>query len=208
MRPSVALLGGVALVVAVGATACVVVVRSAARGHLYGETDVPATPVALVLGAQVYPDGTPSPFLAARLDVTRRLYENGRVETVLVSGDSLAPEYDEPLAMRRYLVEAGVPADRVRLDRHGFDTYESCLRARDVFGLRRITLVSQAYHLPRAVGTARLLGLEAVGVGDRSVQWVTTGQRSGTWRLGALRDVLACVKTVRDLILRRRVART
>ena len=96
----------------------------------------------------------------------------------------------------------------MRLDRHGFDTYESCLRARDVFGLRRVTLVSQAYHLPRAVGTARLLGLEAVGVGDRSVQWITHGQRSRTWRLGALRDVLACVKTVRDLIVRRRVART
>ena len=175
------------------------VVRSAARGQLYGEADVPATPVALVLGAQVYPDGTPSPFLAARLDVAVRLYAADKVESVLVSGDSLAPEYDEPLAMRRYLLAAGLPPDRVSMDRHGFDTYESCLRARDVFGLSRVTFVSQAYHLPRAVGTACLLGLDAVGVGDRSVQWLPSGRPSRTWWLGAVRDAAACVKTVRDL---------
>lgn len=197
------LLGGLAALAVVAAAACGTVVRAAARGHLYGEADVPVTPVALVFGAQVYPDGTPSPFLAARLDVARRLLESGKVESILVSGDSLAPEYDEPLAMRRYLVEAGVPSDRVSVDRHGFDTYESCLRARDEFRLERVTFVSQAYHLPRAVGTARLLGLRAVGVGDRSVQWLPTGRPSMTWRLGSVRDVVACVKTVRDLVTRR-----
>ena len=182
---------------------CAGFVRFAARGHLYGEDDVPITPVALVLGAQVYPDGTPSPFLAARLDVARRLFERGRVTTVLVSGDAHAVEYDEPAAMRRYLVRAGIPDDRVIEDRSGFDTYESCLRARETFGLSRVTLVSQAYHLPRAVGTARRLGLEAVGVGDHSVSTLPSGRPSRTWQLGAVRDLLACVKTVRDLVARR-----
>jgi len=195
----VALTGMLAAAVGLG---CAGFVRSAARGHLYGEDDAPITPVALLLGAQVYPDGTPSPFLAARLDVARRLFEHGKVATVLVSGDANAVEYNEPAAMRRYLVRAGVPADRVIEDHSGFDTYESCLRARETFGLSRVTLVSQAYHLPRAVGTARRLGLEAVGVGDYSVRTLPSGRHSRTWRLGALRDLVACVKTVRDLLTR------
>lgn len=204
LRRLAALAGTAAAAVGLG---CAGFVRSAARGHLYGEDDVPLTPIALVLGAQVYPDGTPSPFLAARLDVARRLFERGKVATVLVSGDALAIEYDEPVAMRRYLVRAGVPDDRIIEDRIGFDTYESCLRAREVLGLSRVTLVSQAYHLPRAVGTARRLGLEAVGVGDYSVRTLSSGRPSRTWRLGAVRDLLACVKTVRDLLTRRRPSR-
>jgi vancomycin permeability regulator SanA len=202
-------LGGAAFGAAgiVVVTACAGFVRSAARDRLRSEADVPGTPVALVLGAQVYPDGTPSPFLAARLEVARRLFETGKVTGVLVSGDSLAPEHDEPTAMRRYLLDAGLPATSIEVDRHGFDTYESCLRARDVFGLSRLTLVSQAYHLPRAVGTARRLGLDAYGVGDWSVREIAPGQRSRTWRLGALRDAVACVKTVIDLAVRRRPAR-
>jgi vancomycin permeability regulator SanA len=179
-------------------TASAVFIRFAARGRLYEEADVPARPVALVLGAQVYPDGTPSVFLAARLDVARRLYDRGRVERLLVSGDGGAPEYDEPLAMQRYLVAAGVPEGSIALDRRGVDTYASCLRARDVYGIRELTLVSQAYHLPRAVGTAQRLGLDAVGVGDWSVRWVQ-GRRSRSWILGSIRDVVACVKTVYDL---------
>ena len=84
----------------------------------------PITPVALVLGAQVYPDGPPSPFLAARLDVARRLFERGKVATVLVWGDAHAVEYDEPSAMRRYLIRAGAPANLVIEDRFRLDTYE------------------------------------------------------------------------------------
>ena len=79
-------------------------VRSTAAGHIYTESDVPAAPVALVLGAQVNPDGTPSAFLAARLDLAKRLYDAGLVEMIIVSGDHLAPEFDEPAAMRDYLI--------------------------------------------------------------------------------------------------------
>lgn len=198
--PGSALVRGAARAAALGLLACVAsvgaavaYVRRRARGHLYAEADTPTTPVALVLGAQVYPDGRPSPFLAARLDLARRLHEAGRVQTLLVSGDGRAASYDEPAAMRAYLVAAGVPAEDVLTDGGGVDTYSSCVRAQQAYGLTRLTLVSQTYHLPRAVGTARALGLDAVGVGDHSV-------RGGSaWVRGVLREQPACVKAVLEL---------
>ena len=175
-------------------------VRTAAAGHTYRDAEldrVPPAPVALVLGAQVYPSGTPSAFLAARLDLARRLYDAGLVEVLLVSGDNGAREYNEPDAMRAYLVDAGVPADQVVADYAGFDTYDSCSRAQRIFGVERLIVVTQGYHLPRAVATCRALGLDADGVGDESVRG------TAAWRRGALRDQVACVKTVRDLLTRR-----
>jgi vancomycin permeability regulator SanA len=172
-------------------------VRSAAAGHLYGETDVSPAPVGLVLGAQVYPDGTPSAFLAARLDLARRLFEAGKVSVLLVSGDGMAIGYNEPEAMRRYLVRAGVPAAKIVMDHAGLDTYDSGVRARRIFGVTRLIVVTQTYHLPRAVATCRLAGLDASGVGD------DTGRRGLAWRRGYLRDQLACVKTAIDVATRR-----
>lgn len=173
-------------------------VRSTASGQLYTEHDVPPAPVALVLGAAVSPDGTPSGFLAARLELARRLYEAGKVQVILVSGDNMAPEYNEPDAMRAYLVAAGVPAARVVADYAGFDTYDSCARARRVFGVAEAIVVTQSYHLPRAVATCLRLGLSVVGVGDE-----TARRFRRPWRVGTLRDQVACVKTVFDLTTRR-----
>ena len=169
-------------------------VRFAASGHLYAESDVPAAPVALVLGAKVNPDGTPSAFLAARLDLAKRLYDVGRVEVIIVSGNDVAPEFDEPVAMRDYLVRAGVPAEKVITDPKGFDTYQSCVRVRQIVSSARLIVVTQSYHLPRAVATCRAIGLAAVGVGDDSAR-----QYRVSWLQGAIRDQLACVKTVVDL---------
>ena len=187
-------LGIAGLAAVVGSVAFV---RSKAAGHRYAESDVPQIPVALVLGAQVQPDGTPSAFLAARLDLAKRLYDAGRVEMIMVSGDHLAPEYDEPAAMREYLIQAGLPAEKVIPDFGGFDTYESCLRAKRIFQLSQLIVVTQRYHLVRAVATCRALGIDAAGVGDDSVR-----QHSMAWRRGAIRDQLACVKTVVDLVTR------
>ena len=173
-------------------------VRLTAAGHLFSETEVPAAPVALVLGAMVYPDGTPSPFLAARLDVAHRLYQAGKVQVVVVSGDNMAKEYNEPEAMRTYLVNAGMPAEKVVADYAGFDTYDSCARVLRIFGVENLILVTQSYHLPRAVATCRALGVDATGVGDESAR-----QYTRSWQRGAIRDQLACVKTVIDLITRR-----
>jgi vancomycin permeability regulator SanA len=178
-------------------TASVSYVRSLAAGHIYKESDVPMTPVALVLGAQVNPDGTPSAFLAARLDLAKRLFDAGRVELIIVSGDHLAPEFDEPAAMLDYLIKAGLPPEKVIADFGGFDTYESCLRAKQIFNLSKLTIVTQSYHLRRAVATCRALDVDAIGVGDDSVR-----EHPVAWWRGAIRDQIACVKTIVDLVTR------
>lgn len=184
--------------VGLGIAAAATYVRHYAQGHVFTESSVPAAPVALVLGAAVRPDGTPGSFLRARLEVALRLYAAGTVPRLIVSGAHDAPEYDEPLAMRRYLLAAGVPDDVIIDDHAGYDTYDSCRRARDEFGVDTIIIVSQTYHLPRAVATARLLGLEAYGVGDDTVRSLTRA-----WRKGVVREQVACVKTIIDLVTRR-----
>ena len=172
----------------------IVFVRASSARYLHTPESVPPAPVALVLGARVFPSGTPSPFLAARLDLAHRLYRDGKVRVVLVSGDNMAPEYNEPDAMRTYLIDAGMPPEAVVADYAGFDTYDSCARARRIFGVEQLVVVTQGYHLPRAVATCRALGVEATGVGDDSVR------HTRAWRHGAIRDQLACVKTVIDLV--------
>ena len=172
--------------------------RHEARGHVYDTGAVPQAPVVLVLGAQVQPDGTPSPFLAARLDLARRLYEAGTARAVLVSGDHREWAYDEPGAMRRWLVERGVPERKVVQDHAGFDTYDSCVRARKVFGVTRMIVVTQSFHIERAVALCRQAGIDAVGVGDDSVRRHTVA-----WQRGAFRERLAAVKAAWDVATRR-----
>ena len=91
-------------------------VRGESAGHVYDARTVPPAPVALVLGAQVYADGTPSAYLAARLDLAKRLLDAGKVRAVLLSGDHGRWEYDEPGAMELYLIARGVPARQIVLD--------------------------------------------------------------------------------------------
>jgi vancomycin permeability regulator SanA len=165
-----------------------------ARGHLYSATDVPPAPVALVLGALVRPDGTPSSFLTARLELARRLFDAGKVRVLLVSGDHTRPDYDEPGTMRDWLVAHGVPARRVVVDYAGVDTYDSCARANRIFGVRQAIVVTQTYHLDRAVTLCRHLGIDATGVGDDSVR-----DRWFSWWRASLRERGACVKAVVDL---------
>ncbi len=185
--------GGLGGVLALG-----LAVRLLTRGRMVTPDRLPPLPVALVLGAEVYSDGRPSRFLRARLDVAADLYRRGLVGRVLLSGDGLSPFYDETAGMRDYLLDAGVPAAHLVLDPAGFDTYDSCLRARDVFGLRRLVVVSQAYHLPRALAICRALGLDAWGVGDDSVRRNVTA-----WRASVGRELAANLKLVWDVATRR-----
>jgi vancomycin permeability regulator SanA len=191
------LMAGTAVTGLAAVAGAVVFVRSKASGHIYAESDVPAAPVALALGAKVQPDGTPSAFLTARLDLAKRLYDTGRAKMIMVSGDHLAPDFDEPAAMRNYLIKNGLPTGRVIVDPGGFDTYESCLRAKRIFNLSQLIIVTQSYHLVRAVATCRALGIDAMGVGDHSAR-----QHTMAWWRGVIRDQLACLKTVVDLATR------
>lgn len=173
-------------------------VSSSAAGRTYDVASVPAKDVALVLGAGLRADGTPTPYLAARLDLARDLYARGAVKVVLVSGDNRSEAYDEPTAMRTYLIDAGVPADRVVADFAGLDTHDSCYRAQRVFGVRSAIVASQSYHVLRALAVCRALGLDAVGVGDES------GRASAaTWAAGEQRETLAAVKAAWDVTTHR-----
>lgn len=190
---------GLSLVVGLGTVGgCVAWTRLGARGHLYSAADVPAAPVALVLGASVYADGSPSPFLAARLEVARRLYADGKVRALLVSGDNSRPEYDEPGTMRDWLVARGVPARRVVADHAGLDTYDSCVRARKIFGVDRLIVVTQSYHLSRAVTLCRAVGVAAEGVGDDTVRVYRQAWRRASWR-----EQPAAVKAALDVATHR-----
>ena len=120
--------------------------RSAAGRHL---------PFALVLGAEVYADGVPSTFLRARLDLALELYRGGLVERILLSGDGRSRFYDETGGMRAYLLEHGVEESVLVVDPAGLDTYDSCLRARDVYDIDRLVVVTQSYHPPRALAICR-----------------------------------------------------
>lgn len=175
--------------------------RSSASGRVFEAErlgEVSAAPVALVLGAGVSSDGRPSPFLQARLDLAAELYRRGLAKVLLVSGDNSTHDYDEPSVMRDYLVAAGIPAGHIVPDFAGRDTYDSCARAKRVFGVDRLLLVSQSYHLPRALAICQALGLDAVGVGDDSM-----ARYESVWRNGRLREYPANVKAVWDVASRR-----
>jgi vancomycin permeability regulator SanA len=144
----------------------VLAVDLSTAGRRYRDpVQVPPARVAVVFGAGVRPDGTPSPMLADRIRAAARLYQAGRVEKLLMTGDNGRPEYNEVAAMRRAAIAAGVPAADITLDHAGFSTYESCYRAAAIFGVRAAVLVTQDFHLARAVYTCRQLGVDAVGLG-------------------------------------------
>lgn len=132
---------------------------------IYGEDTIPPkTEVALVLGASVASNGRLSPVMKERADAAAELYKNGTVAKLLVTGDNATLAYNEVYPVGKYLLALGIPQDDIFLDYAGFDTYSSMYRARDVFNVTSALVVSQGFHLPRAVFIARALGLNAYGV--------------------------------------------
>ena len=120
--------------------------------------------VAIVFGASVFSNGDLSPTLEERVETAISLYKSGKIDRVLVSGDNRHPSYNEPKAMQDYLVTHAVAPQDVIVDYAGRSTYETCLRAREIFGLQRAVLVTQQVHLSRALYLANELGLDAHGV--------------------------------------------
>lgn len=198
-RRTVRLAAAGAVLVTVLTTACMTWVRVASHGDIYSASTVPPAPVALVLGDLVYANGQPSPFLLARLRLAGTLYDTGKVQAILVSGDNSRPDYDEPDIMRGWLIDHGIPAVKVVADYAGFDTYDSCVRANKIFGVHRAIIVSQSYHLPRAVTICRHEGVDATGVGDSSVSRYTL-----SWWRAYAREQLADVKAAFDVLSGRR----
>ncbi|WP_254565519.1 vancomycin high temperature exclusion protein [Oscillatoria sp. HE19RPO] len=126
---------------------------------------VPPQPIAIVFGAGVWDDGSPTPMLADRVQAAIDLYKLGRVQKILMTGDNFRPDYDEVQAMSSYAEKQGVPLTDILLDRAGLSTYDSCYRAQTLFGIEQAVLITQRYHLPRAVYTGHQMGIKAVGLG-------------------------------------------
>ncbi|MFF3557187.1 vancomycin high temperature exclusion protein [Streptomyces tsukubensis] len=156
--------------------------------------DVPAQDVAVVFGAGLW-DGRPTPYLAHRLDAAAELYRTGKVKVVLVTGDNSRVDYDEPDAMRTYLTGQGVPDGRIVSDYAGFDTWDSCVRAKKIFGVDRAVLVTQGFHIRRALALCGSAGIEAYGIG-------VSERRDATWYHGEVRDLVASGKAALDTVLR------
>jgi len=173
--------------------------RVSSSGRIHTVQSAPSEPVAIVFGAGLDPDGTPSAFLGYRLDVAIGLYERGAVRVILVSGDNRTAAHDEPTAMRDYLVARGIPNDRVVRDYAGRDTYDTCVRARRIFAVPSAVLVTQDYHLPRALAVCNAVGVPSVGVPDTRAR----ERFPGSVRTYALREVGANVKAVWDIVSQR-----
>ncbi|TLS46447.1 hypothetical protein FE633_09000 [Streptomyces montanus] len=154
--------------------------------------DVPRTEVAVVFGAGLW-QGEPSPYLAHRLDTAARLYREGRIEVVLVTGDNSREDYDEPDAMRTYLTRHGVPDARIVSDYAGFDTWDSCVRAKKIFGVDKAVLISQGFHIRRAVALCQEAGVTAYGVG-------VDARHDATWYYGGVRELIAANKAALDAL--------
>lgn len=141
------------------------------EGRIYeGVSEVPSHPVALVLGAGLWSDGSLTPILRDRVATGAELHRSGKVEKLLCSGDNRRVDYNEPQAMKEYAIRLGVPEEDIVLDYAGRRTYDSCYRARAIFGVDRLVVVTQRFHTARSLYVCDSLGVDAVAVtADRRV---------------------------------------
>lgn len=138
--------------------------RRATSRYIYrGLPSVPVRPVGIVFGALVYRDGTMSDMLVSRVRAGAALYKAGKVQTLLLTGNDSGPAYDEVAPMKALALGLGVPEKAILIDGQSYRTYDSCYRARTVFHISRAVLVTQDFHLPRALYLARHMGIDAVG---------------------------------------------
>lgn len=190
----VAVAGG--LVVTLGIAGSNAYVLLSTEGDSTGEVAaVPHAQVAIVPGALVKPNGRMSAMLADRVRQASALWHAGKVEKILVSGDHHTWAYDEPDTMRKALVAAGVSPPDVFEDHAGFDTWATMARARSIFGIRDAVIVTQGFHMPRALFLADAAGIDATGLTADLHQWGYQGQKS------AVREVLSRVKAIADVTL-------
>jgi SanA protein len=134
-----------------------------ARTRTHTIDDTTSAPVAIVFGAGLDRSGVPSPVLQDRVSAAAQLYFAGKVKKLLMSGDNRFVDYNEPGAMQKYALGLGVPEADIVLDYAGRRTYDTCYRARAIFGVRQAVVVTQEFHLPRALMLCNAMGIEATG---------------------------------------------
>ena len=160
----------------------------------YQVDKAPAERVAIVFGAGLRRDGTPTAILRDRVETAVRLYRDGKVEKLLMSGDNSVEYYNEPEAMRQYAVLLGVPDQAIVLDYAGRRTYDTCFRAKAIFGVKSALLVTQKFHLPRALFLCNMLGLPASGVEANNLNY-----RNVSLLIWNIREQLATTAAFLDL---------
>jgi SanA protein len=165
-----------------------------ALNRIYDAEESPARRVAIVFGAGLRRDGTPTAILRDRVETAANLYFDGKVEKILMSGDNRFDYYNEPESMRQYALSLGVPVDAIALDYAGRRTYDTCYRARVIFGVKDALLVSQKFHLPRALFLCNALGLESAGVEAHQRSY-----RSRALLIWNLREQLATIGAFLDV---------
>ena len=197
-----------AVLAALSVAGAALAVGRCARGLTYTAiAAVPHRPVGVVLGCTpALADGRPNLFFRYRIDAAAALYRAGKVDFLLVSGDNHRRGHDEPSEMKAALLERGVPVDRIYCDYAGFRTLDSIVRAREVFGQPRITVISQRFHNERAIFIARRRGVDAIGVNAQDVKGVNSIRTRCREQLARVRTVLdVCVLGTRPRFMGPRV---
>jgi len=166
------------------------------QSRTYLPETVPQAPAALVLGAGLNRDGTPGLVLQDRVRSAGELYFQGKVEKLLMSGDNSSEFYDEPGAMKEFALELGIPEGDIVLDFAGRRTYDSCYRAKAIFGLDNLIVVTQAFHLPRALFLCNAFDIEADGIPADDANY-----RRSTYTFWWVREILASLKAYWDVYI-------
>ena len=192
--------GIVSALVAWGASA--IAVYAVSSGHVFDSARIDALPhrrAAVVMGCvPKLRGGWDNPYFTARIEAAAALWRAGKVEALVVSGDNHVEWYDEPSEMKKALVAAGVPEDRIVCDYAGFRTLDSVVRAKTIFGLDSFLVVSQDFHVRRAIFLGRCRGLDVRGCAARGVPFGRLSSRT------VVREPLARVAAVLDVLLGRR----
>lgn len=179
------------------ALTAILAVRAYARPLTFTPEAAPSRPVAIVLGAGLWRDGAPTPVLRDRVAAAAQLFFAGKVKKLLMSGSRSSVYYDEPQAMRKLALTLGVPDEAIVLDGAGLRTYDSCYRARYIYGVREALLVTQQFHLPRAVYLCNALGISAAGVSSDLRQY-----RSASLFFWNLREIPATLAALWDVYIK------
>lgn len=158
--------------------------------------DVPSARIAIVFGAGLLRDGSAGPVLSDRMQTAVALYQGGKVEIILVSGDNRFVEYNEPEAGRQYALEHGVPNEDIVLDYAGRRTYDTCYRAKNIFSVDEAILVTQEFHMPRALTLCNWFGVNSVGVEAANRYFL---KRARLW--WNIRETFAVFQSAWDLLI-------
>ena len=187
---------GVLILFTVVILSCNFIIEKSAHKQTYSSLkDIPKNRVGLILGTAKYlRQGGLNPYFQYRIDAAIRLFHSGKIEFILVSGDNSHRSYNEPIAFQKELIKRGVPRERIFLDYAGFSTLDSVIRAKEIFGQARFTIISQKFHNERAIYLANKHGIEAVGFNAKDL----TGRHALKVKS---REYLARTKAVLDVLI-------